>query len=278
MPPACGVVTVAFMDVTFTKVAGRRYLMTVVRERGPRLAPRHGPGYDDYLPHDAVHFLVEAEARLPGGVFGQIAAGQSNIFWAADPKGLRRQARREAKRIPTAAERADMGRSEVLAGCCQPLWELRAGHRRELPVWWSSVTPDMLELLESPLCERILARLDEFAARWHALPVGRSITLPWPLDGQGRVVRRRETGRGSAHRDHGLPPRRRSPDNAMRTKANTAANPVLTVRIGELGRRARRRVDHPDGPDPAPGEAMTGGAGSAKAVPRWRPATLRVRE
>jgi hypothetical protein len=129
MPPACGVVTVAFMDVTFTKVAGRRYLMTVVRERGPRLAPRHGPGYDDYLPHDAVHFLVEAEARLPGGVFGQIAAGQSNIFWAADPKGLRRQARREAKRIPTAAERADMGRSEALAGCCQPLWELRGRSR-----------------------------------------------------------------------------------------------------------------------------------------------------
>jgi hypothetical protein len=99
------------MDVTFTKAAGRRYLMTVVRERGPQLAPRHGPGYDDYLPHDAVHFIAEAEARLSGGVFGRIAAGQSNMFWAADPRMLRRQ--------------------------------------------------------------------------------GRSITLSWPLDGQGRVVRKR---------------------------------------------------------------------------------------
>jgi hypothetical protein len=189
------------MDVTFTKVAGRRYLMTVVRERGPQLAPRHGPGYDDYLPHDAVHFLVEAEARLAGGVFGQIAAGQSNIFWAADPKRLRRQARREAKRIPSAAERADMRRSEDLAGCCQPLWELRAGHRCALPLWWSSVRPDMLEVLESPLCENILTRLDEFAARWHALPVGRSITLAWPFDGQGHVVRRHETHHGTARRE-----------------------------------------------------------------------------
>jgi len=199
MPPAYGAVTVASMDVTFTKVAGRRYLMTVVRERGPQLVPRHGPGYDDYLPHDAVHFLVEAEARLADGVFGQIAAGQLNIFWAADPEELRRQARREAKRTATAAERADMGRSEDLAGCCQPLWELRAGHRRELPLWWSSMTPDTLELLESPLCERILARLDEFAARWHALPVGRSITLSWPLDGQGRVVQGQETRHGTGH-------------------------------------------------------------------------------
>jgi hypothetical protein len=236
MPPAYGAVTVASMDVTFTKVAGRRYLMTVVRERGPQLAPRHGPGYDDYLPHDAVHFLVEAEARLACGVFGQIAAGQSNIFWAADLKGLRRQARREAKRIPSAAERADMGRSEDLAGCCQPLWELRAGHRRELPVWWSSVTPDMLELLESPLCERILARLDEFAARWHALPVGRNITLSWPLDGQGRVMRRDETGHGIGRRDHGLPSRRRSPDNAMRTGARYSGQ----SRAGSSHQRAGR--------------------------------------
>lgn len=180
MPPGGSAVTVATMEVTFTKVAGRRYLMTVVRERGLRLAPRHGPGYDDYLPHDAVHFIVEAEAQLSGGVFGRIAAGQNSMFWAADPRGLRRQNRRVAKRRSTPAEHADMGRSEELAGLCQPLWELRVGHRRELPVWWSSVTPDALELLESPLCERILTRLDEFAARWHALPAGRGITLPWP--------------------------------------------------------------------------------------------------
>jgi len=158
------------MEVTFTKAAGRRYVITVVRERGPQLAPRYGPGYDDYLPHDAVHFVVEAEARLSGGVFGQIAVGRNNMFWPADPRVQRRQARREAKRASTAAERAaDTGRSEELAGLCQPLWELRAGHRRTLPLWFSSVMPGTLE---SPLIERILGRLDEFAARWHALQIG----------------------------------------------------------------------------------------------------------
>lgn len=114
------------------------------------------------------------------------AAGQSHMFWAADPRGLRRQKRREAKRRPTPAEHADMARSEELAALCQPLWKSRAGHGRELPLWWSSVTPDALEWLESALRERIPARLDEFAGRWLALPVGRSITLSWPLNGQGR--------------------------------------------------------------------------------------------
>jgi hypothetical protein len=202
------------MDVTFTKVAGRRYRMTIVRERGPRLAPRHGPGYDDYLPHDAVHFLVEAEARLSGAVFGRIAAGWSNIFWAADPGQLRREKRREAKRRPSAAEQADMIRSEELTGLCQPLWELRAGHRRELPLWWSSLTPDARELLESPLCERILARLDEFAARWHALPVGRSITLSWPLGVPGREAAPR---REAATRRRRSGPRCRSSAGSRRT-------------------------------------------------------------
>ena len=171
------------MEVTFTKQAGRRYLVTIVRERGPRLAPRGGPGYDDDRPHDAVHVLVEAEARLAGGVFGRIAAGQSNMFWPADNRLIRHQNRKDARRKPTAAEHADMSRSEGLAGVCPPLWELRAGHRGELPPWFDRVPA---EVLDSRLTERILVRLDEFAARWHPLQPGLGVTLAWPLDARGR--------------------------------------------------------------------------------------------
>jgi hypothetical protein len=176
------------MDVTFTKVPGRRYRMTVVRERGPELAPRQGPGYDDWLPHDAVHFLVEAEAGLSGGVFGRIAAGRSNIFWAADPVVRKRQARWEAKRPPSRAEHADMARSEALASACDPLWRVRAGMCPELPDRLSSREPD---IGEPQLIERILYRLDEFAERWHALPPGGSVTLSWPPSGQCSARRTR---------------------------------------------------------------------------------------
>ncbi|MEW1863349.1 hypothetical protein AB0399_23780 [Streptomyces sp. NPDC088194] len=179
------------MDVTFTKAPGRRYQMTVVRERGPELAPRQGPGYDDYLPHDAVHFLVEAEAGLSGAVFGRIAAGRSNIFWAADPAVRKRLARREAKRQPDRAEHADMARSETLASLCEPLWQLRAGHRADLPDWFSSIEPG---ISRSRLVERILVRLDDFAARWHALPAGGSVTLSWPPASRHRRTPARSSG------------------------------------------------------------------------------------
>jgi hypothetical protein len=164
------------MEVTFTKAEGRRYLMTVARERGPELAPRHGPGYHEYLPHDAVHFLVEVEAGLSDAVFGQIAAGRRNIFAAVDPAERRRYARREARRRPLKSEMADTARSELLASLCSALWEVRAGHSRGLPVWLAETDTS---LVGSPLVERILGRLDEFAARWHALPTGGSITLAW---------------------------------------------------------------------------------------------------
>ena len=182
----------AGMEVTFTKLEGRRYLMTVVRERGPELAPRQGPGYHDYLPHDAVHFIVEAEAALAGGAFGRVAAGWNNIFTTADPAVRRHQARREGKRRPSSADHADMARSESLASLCQPLWELRVGLRSELPPWTSRIEPD---LFASPLVERIIQRLGDFAERWHALPAGGSITLTWPGGRPGHPRREAEARR-----------------------------------------------------------------------------------
>jgi hypothetical protein len=71
-----------------------------------------------------------------------------------------------------------MGRSEELAGLCQVLWEMRAGLRDALPEGARGRTPP--DQLDSPLVQRILGRLDEFAARWHALPAHGSVTLTWP--------------------------------------------------------------------------------------------------
>jgi hypothetical protein len=162
------------MDVTFAKAPGRRYFMTVVRERGATLAPRQGPGYHDYLPHDAVHFVVESEARLAGAVFGRLARGENNIFVAADSRVQRRLSRREARRPRHHADHEDMARSEALASVCLPLWELRAGHRTQLPLWVPRELPDALS---TELLERLMSRLDDFAEHWSELPVGGTITL-----------------------------------------------------------------------------------------------------
>jgi hypothetical protein len=146
--------------------------MTVVREVGPELATRQGPGCHDYLPHDAVHFLVEAEAGLTGGAFGELASGRNNIFTPVDPAFRRRESRREARRRSLDAA-ADMTRSESLASLCMPLWEFRNGHRRALPEWFGRFEDGFVA---GPIIDRVMVRLDDFALRWHNLPVGGSLS------------------------------------------------------------------------------------------------------
>ena len=47
------------MRVTFTKTGDHRYGVSVERESASNLKMHPAPGYDDWLPHDMVHFLVE---------------------------------------------------------------------------------------------------------------------------------------------------------------------------------------------------------------------------
>lgn len=156
------------MEVRFTKLTGRAYEIAVRRDRGPALAPRRGPGYDDDLPHDAVHLVVEAESGLRHGVYGRVAAGRNTIFWPVDPDERRREKRREARKRPTADEDADMARSEELAALAVRAW--RHG-----------------EPVDDPVLARIVARLAEVADRWRALPEGGGITLEWPGLSPGRA-------------------------------------------------------------------------------------------
>ena len=63
------------MLVHFRKTGSRRYGVFVEREGAPSLQMDPAPGFDDYLPHDLLHFVAEAEWGIDGGVFGQLAAG-----------------------------------------------------------------------------------------------------------------------------------------------------------------------------------------------------------
>ncbi|WP_344866981.1 hypothetical protein [Planomonospora alba] len=168
------------MQVTFTRTAERRYRVTVDRELAPPLVMDPGPGYDPYLPHDLLHFIVECHWELRNGIFGQLAAGgDAHTFELADQPRDRRQARRRTRRSSrrNSVSGADIALSEKLAGVALTAWLVHTGR---LPM------PDDAEtaLGEIGVTEAevvgILGRLDESASRWHALAVGESLTLDWP--------------------------------------------------------------------------------------------------
>jgi hypothetical protein len=160
------------MKVHFIKTGERRYAVEVSRERYADL--RCGSvGYDDWLPHDVLHFVAEAEYGLDGGIFGDLATGgNARIFMPVDrsliPKMWRGQ-RIRPTRLP------DGRRSEELARQLEQGWRART-----LPV-------------------ELQQKLDELAARWHGLQVGGSLTLEWPRP-EGRRHPPRERRRPTAAR------------------------------------------------------------------------------
>jgi len=165
------------MRVTFIKTGPRRYGVLVERDRWPDVGVNPAPGYDDYLTHDLLHFVAEAEWRMDGAVFGQLASGgDAGIFLPLDPE-LLTQTVRDRKRRKRLSAKPKGRRSELLTGVLETAWAARRG-LASLPADWEEqlaaarVVPSKLE--------RVVDRLDEIAGRWHKLHVGEGLTFDWP--------------------------------------------------------------------------------------------------
>ena len=169
------------MLVHFLKTGTRRYGVLVERQGGPTLIAEPAPGYDDFLPHDLLHFVAEAEWGIDGGVFGQLAAGgDPGIFLPVEEELVGKWVRRrKLRKKPHTHGR----RSEALAGVLDAAWKARR-RNEPLPDYWNHYIA--VARVESERLAAVLSTLDDLAHRWHKLQVGGSLTLEWP-----RLVARR---------------------------------------------------------------------------------------
>jgi hypothetical protein len=166
------------MKVSFEKTGSRRYCVLVQREGAPEVVMDPAPGYDDYLPHDLLHFVAEAEWKLNGAVFGQLAAGGDAGTFRPVDQSLVGRAMRDRKRRKRRTGKPKGRRSEVLAHILEHAWNARNG-REPLPRDWQ----EQLESarVSSDRLEHVVDRLDDLAHRWHSLRVGEHLMLEWPL-------------------------------------------------------------------------------------------------
>lgn len=156
------------MQVIFVRLDSRRYGIGIDRchrrDIGPNIAVRPGPGCAT-VPHDLVHFVVEEQAQLRLGIFGQVAAGGSAGFFVPAPADRSGADRKRSDRLGRAGRR-DVARSEKLTALVDAN---------------GSLCSDADAITGDPgLTSMIRDRLGEVLQFWSVLPVGQRMLLTWP--------------------------------------------------------------------------------------------------
>jgi hypothetical protein len=135
------------------------------------------PGFDPDIPHDLVHYVVEAELELESGVFGRAAKGGGTFIRAAALGSARQRAReqrkqrRKEKSLRTADEATgrEMEASERIAYLSDVAWRRSQGQRPSPSLW---TAPEALSAAEAARIARVAARLQVIAPLWRELTVG----------------------------------------------------------------------------------------------------------
>lgn len=171
------------MEVAFRRTGARRYAVIITLEGEPARVIDPAPGYDDDIPHDLVHYLVEAELGLTYGVYGSAARGGGTFTKTFQDTAARerkraqrkQQKRERALRAHDASHGAEMEKSERLAGVCDVVWRRKQGQRpdpgRPAPV---------LRAEDAAVVERVIVRLDAIAPLWRELVVYGELVFAWP--------------------------------------------------------------------------------------------------
>jgi hypothetical protein len=183
------------MKVHFIRSGERRYGMRIERTGAPVLVMDPAPGFDPDLPHDMVHFVVEAALKLNTGVFGQIAAGgDAGSFHveAGDALSAKERQRAARKQVAKGAKLIkNQGREGELSEIAAFLFDI---------AWRSQSRPDSAaqraaigeaERTRASLSAEERARIDaarpqvfdsfeRLSGAWRALRVREALILEWP--------------------------------------------------------------------------------------------------
>ena len=186
------------MILVFRRTGQRRYAVEAQRPGFPNLEMNPAPGYDERMPHDMMHLVVEAQLGLNHGIFGQLAAGgDAGSFHLAVTSGeSSRQVTRARKRVGTRGRKLmsrgqeDCLQSERATYICWQEWLARASsheQRKQAKAMAEQAkqvrgTAGAGELrnLDKKRLDEICKHLDQLSARWSSLKVGESMAVRWP--------------------------------------------------------------------------------------------------
>lgn len=171
------------MDVGFKRTGERQYAVWVRPPGREQQWMNPAPGYDDDIPHDLVHYVVEAVLGFRSGVFGRAAAGGGTFIDARrkdeNPREHARRLRKQRRRdghMGLRDDSAELRASERLAGICDVYFRRRHGQRPDP----AREGPPPLSPVDAERVARVVAELDVLAPLWRDVPVGGELVFTWP--------------------------------------------------------------------------------------------------
>lgn len=186
------------MILIFRRTGQRRYAVEAKRQLFPDIEMNPAPGYDQFMPHDLMHLVVEAQLGLTHGIFGQLAAGgdAGTFHYSLKPNETSRQTARARKRVKTRGKKLlreaqdELAQSERATYICWYEWMARSqlSERRGLASSMAKqargvrhvATAGELRALNDRKVGEICKHLDELSSRWSSLEVGQSMAVRWP--------------------------------------------------------------------------------------------------
>jgi hypothetical protein len=172
------------MKVAFKRTGARRYAVIVTRTGESPQAMDPAPGYDDDIPHDLVHYLVEAALGLENGVYGRAAHGGGTFIATAErdrsPRERARQQRKQQRRERALGARdaqhaRQMTLSERLVALCDVAWRQQHAQTPDL----DGAAP-VLHAEDASRVARVVAHLNALAPMWRALGAEQALVFEWP--------------------------------------------------------------------------------------------------
>ena len=186
----------AKMLLVFRRTGNRRYAVVAKRAEMPDVEMDPAPGYNQLIPHDLMHLVVEAKLGLARGIFGQLAAGAGTFRLRVKSDESSRDVARLRKRMMKRGEKTmrqgldDCLQSERATYICWQAWlaRSRATEQRKTARTMSDQAQQVRGVagakenrsLNERKMNEIFSHLDELSSCWSQLKVGQSMTVRWP--------------------------------------------------------------------------------------------------
>jgi hypothetical protein len=181
------------MLLTFRRTGQRRYAVEARRASFPDVEMNPAPGYDQCIPHDMMHLVVEAKLGLTRAVFGQLASGGDAGTFHLSPHshGTTRDLARLRRAVKARGEkllregRDESIQSERATFICWNEWLSRSRANaaqtmsQQKQVRQETPAKELRKLDDKTLAD-ICQHLDELSSYWSRLNIGEAMTVRWP--------------------------------------------------------------------------------------------------